>query len=178
MHQQSETNQQSPPVIVMGVSGVGKTTVGRMLADALGAEFFDGDDLHPPKNREKMRQGRPLTDNDRFGWLQAVGSLTRRNLEKGQVSVVACSALKNSYRRLLLREVPSAVFLHLAGDRELIRERIGLRRHEFMSTDLLDSQYNDLEPPGPDEPHFVFDVTFPPEVIVELTIGRLRKLSL
>lgn len=176
MQQQTNSKQQFPPVIVMGVSGVGKTTVGRMLADELGTEFFDGDDLHPPKNREMMRRGIPLTDSDRFGWLQAVGLLVRRNLEQGQAPVVACSALKNSYRSILLRYAPSAFFLHLAGDRELVRERLGVRQHEFMSVDLLDSQYGDLEPPGPEERHFTSDVMLLPEVIVELTVRRLGEL--
>lgn len=165
------------PIIVMGVSGAGKTTVGQLLADAMGSTFIDADDLHPSENREKMRQGIALSDSDRYKWLQAVGLAMRQELAEGCVPVVACSALKRSYRNLLREGVPSIVFLYLAGDKELVRKRIGLRLHEFMSVELLDSQYDTLEPPGSDEFHLIADLRLPPEVIVESAVGRLRNSS-
>lgn len=166
-----------PPVVVMGVSGAGKTTVGQLLADAMGSTFIDADDLHPSENREKMRQGIALSDSDRYKWLQAVGLAMRQDLAEGGVPVVACSALKRSYRNLLREAVSSIVFLYLAGNKELVRKRIGLRLHEFMSVELLDSQYDTLEAPGSDELHLIADLRLPPEVIVESAVGRLRNSS-
>jgi gluconokinase len=157
----------------MGVSGSGKSTVGSLLAGALDAPFHDADDLHPVANKEKMRAGMPLDDGDRYSWLQEVGRVMRDEVKRGESPVVACSALKRAYRDLLRAAVPSVIFLHLAGHRDVVRERMGNRLHEFMPGSLLDSQYATLEPPGNDEAHFDADLTLSPAVLVETAKHRL-----
>ncbi len=152
-------------IVVMGVSGSGKTTVGRALAERLGVPYAEGDDFHPPANREKMAAGRPLTDEDRWPWLRIIGKWITEHANTG--GVVTCSALKRAYRNLLRDAAPGAVrFLHLAGDRELIAARIGARAGHFMPAKLLDSQFADLQPLGDDEPGVTVDVTMSPEEIV------------
>ncbi len=141
-------------VVVMGVAGSGKTTVGRGLADALGVPFVDGDDLHPPANIAKMARGAPLDDDDRRPWLEAVGAW----LAERPAGVVACSALKRSYRDLLRTAAPGAVFLHLSADRDAIVERVADRPGHFMPASLVDSQFADLEPLGGDEAGATIDV--------------------
>ena len=135
----------APPVVVMGVSAVGKTTVGIALARLLRAEFVDADDLHPAANIAKMATGIPLTDDDRLPWLALVG----RALRPG--SVTACSALKRSYRDLLRAEAPTALFVHLEADPAWIAARAAERPAHFMPPSLLRSQLDALEPLGPDE---------------------------
>ncbi|HEX5091528.1 MAG TPA: gluconokinase [Burkholderiales bacterium] len=130
-------------VVVMGVSGCGKSTVGALLAQALGAEFLDGDDFHPPENVAKMAAGTPLTDADRAPWLAGLNAELRRRRH----AVLACSALKESYRAAL-REGVACRFIHLRGSRELIASRMAARRHRYMPAALLDSQYAALEPPA------------------------------
>ena len=143
-------------VVVMGVSGCGKSTVGEALARRLGVPFEDGDDLPPPANVEKMRAGTPLDDDDRWPWLAAVGDWLAATGEGG--GVVACSALRRPYRDLLREHAPSAVFVHLHGDRELIARRQAARGQHFMPPGLLDSQFATLEPLADDEPGVVLDV--------------------
>lgn len=138
-------------VVVMGVSGAGKTTIGRALAQALGWPFYDGDDFHPPQNVEKMRQGIPLTDADRLPWLEALHALMYQLLLSGQSAVVACSALKRSYRDLLRRAGPEVRFVYLAADPELIRRRLEARRGHFFDPQLLQSQFEALEAPDAEE---------------------------
>ena len=130
-------------VVIMGVSGSGKTTIGKLLAVRLGCEFLDGDDFHPSKNVAKMAAGTPLTDADRKPWLEALnGKLAeRRN------AVLACSALKESYRRLLSQGLADCRFVHLRGSLELIRSRLADRQHLYMPASLLESQFAALEPP-------------------------------
>jgi len=131
----------------MGVSGAGKTVVGSALAALLGWVFVDADDLHPASNRDKMRAGIPLTDDDRQPWLRAVGERLR-----SEVGVVAaCSSLKRRYRDLLRDYVPDVYFVHLDIEREVLQERLARRSHEYMPASLLDSQLSALEPLGPDE---------------------------
>ncbi|MEJ5170716.1 MAG: gluconokinase [Fimbriimonadales bacterium] len=130
-------------VLVMGVSGSGKSTVGALLAQRLRCMFLDADDFHPPENVAKMAAGKPLSDEDRGPWLEA---LSKRIAHADRV-VLACSALKESYRRRLIAARPDLRIVWLRGDSELIRKRMESRRHPFMPASLLDSQFRDLEPP-------------------------------
>lgn len=139
-------------LVVMGVSSSGKTTIGRELAAALAVEFVDADAYHPEANVQKMRAGHPLTDEDRWPWLQRYGqALAQVAREKGAV-VGACSALRRAYRDVLAREAGEPVLIvYLDGSRELIAERIRRRHHDYMPASLLDSQFATLEEPQPDE---------------------------
>ncbi len=151
----------------MGVSGSGKSTVGRALADALGVPFVDGDDLHPPANIAKMSSGEPLSDADRAPWLDAVGAW----LAERPRGVVACSALKRAYRDVIREAAPGATFVHLVADRDVVASRMTERSRtsgHFMPPTLLASQYDDLEPLGPDEAGVAIDVgTMPLEGVVD-----------
>lgn len=139
-------------VIVMGVSGTGKTTVGAPMAKQLGWDFAEGDSFHPPENVAKMSSGTPLTDADRWPWLAQLAQWIDQHLEAGASGIVTCSALKRSYRTVLRKGHESEVFfLHLAGTREQLTERLQQRRGHFMPPGLLSSQLADLEPLGPDE---------------------------
>ncbi len=155
-----------PPVLVMGVSGSGKSTIGQALADALAdqgqpSEFVDADDLHPAANKEKMRAGIPLTDEDRWPWLDVVAGWIRTHLDDGRPGVVTCSALKRSYRDVL--RAPGVVFVHVAGDGALIADRMSARSGHFMPTSLLASQLATLELPQPDEAHVTIAADRTPE---------------
>jgi gluconokinase len=134
-------------VVLMGVSGSGKTTVGKLLAEAIGAEFAEGDTYHPPQNVEKMRRGIPLEDADRWPWLERLSAEIDRWLAAGKTVVLACSALKQGYRDVLAKGRPDVRFVHLHGDKALIRERLERRRGHYMPATLLDSQFGALEPP-------------------------------
>ncbi|MBF4629212.1 gluconokinase [Curtobacterium flaccumfaciens] len=145
-----------PPVLVMGVSGSGKSTIGQALTDALVAQgepcvFVDADDLHPVANKEKMRQGVPLTDEDRWPWLDACAARIAAVESDGSRCVMANSALKRAYRDRLRASAPGLVIAFLDGSRDLIAERQSHRQHEYMPTTLLDSQFATLERPQPDE---------------------------
>jgi len=153
-------------MIVMGVSSSGKSTIGRVLGEAFGIPFLDGDDVHPAANKEKMRAGIPLTDDDRRPWLHRIGELIQEGLAEGHSTIVACSALKRSYRDLLRESVPGLVFVHLAGSAEVIYERMRLRDHEFMPSALLQSQLATLENLEPDERGIVVDITAAPTDIL------------
>ncbi len=154
-------------VVVMGVSGTGKSTVGPALAQALGLPFVEGDSLHPPRNVALMAAGTPLTDEDRRGWLQAVAAA----LTQGETSgvVVSCSALKRSYRNLLRAAAPDLKLVHLRGEPELLAQRLRQRKGHYMPPSLLQSQLDTLEPPGPDEAVFTADVAEPaPRLVAQL----------
>jgi carbohydrate kinase (thermoresistant glucokinase family) len=133
-------------VVMMGVSGCGKSTVGAALAAALGWPFIEADDLHPPANVAKMAAGTPLTDADRWPWLDRIVAVLRQTRAEHANVVLACSALKQVYRDRLAR-AGSMRFVHLRGDRETIASRLAVRRHRYMPPTLLDSQFATLEPP-------------------------------
>jgi gluconokinase len=135
-------------LILMGVSGSGKTTVGTLFAQRTGAIFYEGDNFHPPENIEKMRRGIPLTDADREKWLHTLRDIITRSLAEGTFTVIACSALKAAYRNSLRAGDPRVQFVHLTGPRSLIEERLNARRNHFMPATLLDSQWATLEPPA------------------------------
>lgn len=162
-----------PPLIVMGVSGSGKSTIGRALADALGRTFVDGDDLHPLANKLKMAEGHPLNDADRAPWLQIIAERIGSDLDAGNPLVVACSALKRVYRTVLVAEAPSTVFVHLTGERGIVSERQAHRNHEFMPNSLLDSQFETLEPLDADERGIVVDLRMTPDEMVAYVLDRL-----
>ena len=158
-------------VVVMGVSGCGKTAVGSRLAQRLGARFIDADDLHPAANVEKMRAGTPLDDADRAQWLALLNARLREAFAAGEPVVLACSALKQRYRDTLAAGVPALRVVHLAGSRELIAARLAARQHRYMPTTLLDSQFATLEPPtGAIE----IDVALPLEEAVEAAAQALQ----
>jgi gluconokinase len=138
-------------LVVMGVSGSGKSTVAAMVADQLGWAFAEGDTMHPEANVAKMHAGTPLTDEDRWPWLDVVAGWIRGHLQAGTNGVVTCSALKRSYRDVL--RASGVVFVHVAGDRALLEERMSSRSGHFMPPSLLASQLATLEPPQPDEVH-------------------------
>jgi gluconokinase len=138
-------------VIVAGVSGSGKTTVGALLAGRLGWRFADADDFHPAANVAKMRAGSPLTDTDRWPWLRAIAAWMDERIGQDEDAVLACSALRRSYRDLLLDGRPAARMVFLAPDREVLARRLASRHGHFFPGQLLSSQFDALEPPAPDE---------------------------
>ncbi len=162
-------------LIVMGVSGSGKTTIAVPLAQRLGWPFLEGDDLHPPANVAKMHAGHPLTDEDRWPWLDAIAAWIDAKLAAHEPGVVTCSALRRAYRVRLIgdRQDVRLVFLH--ADRALLAERLAHRTGHFMPPSLLDSQLATLEPPGPDENAISVDLGPPPEVVIEEIIAELRR---
>ena len=163
-------------MIVMGVSSSGKSTVGAALGEVLDIPFIDGDDLHPDSNKEKMRAGNPLNDDDRLPWLHRIGELIDAGLVEGHPTIVACSALKRSYRDILRRHAPNLVFLHLAGNPDLIGDRMAARNHEYMPTALLQSQLATLEPIQDDELAIIADIGGTPDEIVHDLAARLPEL--
>jgi len=132
----------------MGVSGVGKTAIGQLLARRLDCEFLDADDLHPPANIAKMSAGTPLEDADRWPWLERLNALLRQRAARGASVVLACSALKNSYRERLCREVAPCRLVYLHAEARVLRARLAARTHRYMPASLLDSQLATLEPPA------------------------------
>ncbi|PHQ49633.1 gluconate kinase [Streptomyces cinnamoneus] len=163
-------------IVVMGVAGTGKTTIGPLVAEALGLPYAEGDDFHPAANVAKMSAGTPLDDADRAPWLDAIGAWAAGRAGRG--GVVSCSALKRAYRDRLRAAAPAGavVFLHLTGERELIAGRMAARTGHFMTSRLLDSQFATLEPLGPDETGVVVDVAPGPEVIAEQAVAALRRM--
>lgn len=159
----------TPLVVVMGISGVGKSVVGHELADRFGLDYADGDDFHSEANIAKMSAGTPLTDDDRWPWLADIGVWLAQHDEAG--GVISCSALKRVYRDVLTKAAPRTVFLHLSGDHELIKSRMDHRQH-FMPSSLLTSQEEILEPLQPDENGWEFDITPTPAEIVDDFLGQ------
>jgi gluconokinase len=164
------------PIVVMGVSGSGKSTVGRALADAFGRTFVDGDGLHSPENRAKMASGAPLTDEDRWPWLDAVAGVLASYDDQGKHPIVACSALRRVYRDRLRAAAPTTVFVHLHGSQALLASRLGPRKHEYMPASLLASQLDTLEPLAPDESGVVVDIAPPAPEVVAAALEALAAL--
>ena len=159
---------ENPLIVVMGVAGSGKTTVASQLAEKLGIPFVEGDSLHPAANVKKMAAGIPLTDGDRWPWLEAIGERMEAERATGHGVVVACSALKHAYRDCLRSKVHGKVhFLLLDGSRQLIGERMKKRKGHFMPPALLDSQFATLEKPTPDEQAVILDISHRPAQLVE-----------
>ena len=150
-------------VVLMGVAGSGKTTIGRLLSQELGWKFYDADDFHPHANVEKMSRGVPLNDADRIPWLEALRDLIKLCLERGESAVLACSALKEHYRQYLLID-ERVKLVYLKGDFDLIQERLKSRRGHFMKPEMLDSQFGALEEPAQG---LHVDISSPPEEIIE-----------
>jgi gluconokinase len=160
-------------VIIFGVSGAGKTTVGRLLACELGWRFIEADDFHPAANIEKMRSGHPLTDKDRRPWLEQLRQQVERSLSAGENTVLACSALKRAYReRLRVSDEVKFVFLH--GDYAVVEKQLHNRERHFMNAALLQSQFDDLEEPQPDENVLTIELGPTPEEIVERIKAKLN----
>lgn len=159
-------------VVVMGVTGAGKTTAGRALAASLGWEFHDGDDLHSEANKRKMHRGIALTDADRAPWLRAIRDLIRAMLAEGRDGVVACSALKQSYRDEIVVDLGSVKLVYLKASPEQIAERLRNRKGHFMNPDLVQSQFDTLEEP---RDAMVVDASAVPEAIVSEIRRRLGR---
>lgn len=162
-------------VVVMGVSGSGKTTVGRLLADRLGWQYQEGDALHPPENVAKMSAGTPLTDADRIPWLHRIAARIDDWRSRGESGVVTCSALKRAYRDIIIGNRPDVGLVHLKGSRELIGQRMAARQGHFMPPALLDNQFATLQEPAPEERAIVVDVGSTPVVIVDEVVRRLAE---
>ncbi|WP_422036585.1 gluconokinase [Reyranella sp.] len=160
-------------VVVMGVSGSGKTTVASLLAERLGCAFMDGDDLHPRENVEKMRSGLPLNDGDRLPWLEAIARRIDDWRERGESGVITCSALKRAYRGIIVGQRPDTNLVYLRGLREVIHGRLMARTAHFMPAGLLDSQFATLEEPAQDERPIRVDIQASPSLIVDEIVRRL-----
>ncbi|TDB95737.1 gluconokinase [Actinomadura sp. 7K534] len=162
-------------IVVMGVSGCGKSTIARRLRDGFGLKMAEADDFHPPANIAKMSGGEPLTDDDRWPWLEALARWTADQRAAGTSTVLACSALKRSYRDVLRAPVPDTYFLHLHGAEELLLERMRSRDH-FMPPTLLRSQFETLEPLEPDEHGALLDVAPPVDEVARQATQLIRPL--
>ncbi len=168
-----DTSAQQPVLVIMGVAGCGKSTVAALLAGQLGWDFQEGDDLHSAENVEKMASGQPLTDDDRWPWLDAVASWIREHDFAGIPGIVTCSALKRAYRDRLCG--PRVVFVYLAGDHGEIRNRLSARINHYMPPALLESQLAWLEPPAADERAVTIGVAARP---AEISAEIIRRLGL
>jgi gluconokinase len=162
-------------VVVMGVSGSGKTTIAAGLARAQGWILLEGDSFHPQANIAKMKAGTPLTDEDRWPWLRAIAEREDELLAAGQSAVVACSALKRSYRDILIDARPDTLLMYLRGSKALIADRMKSRKGHFMPSALLDSQFATLEEPGPDEHPIIVDIGDPPDAVIQEAIRKLKE---
>jgi carbohydrate kinase (thermoresistant glucokinase family) len=162
-------------LVMMGVSGSGKTTVASAVAQRLGWDLLEGDKFHPPENVSKMAAGVALTDADRWPWLHAIASAIDKERAAGNSAVVACSALKRSYRDILVGDRPDVLLVYLQGSKALIGRRLAARKGHFMPTALLDSQFATLEEPGPDEHAVIVSVDNAPDAIVEEVLRQVKE---
>lgn len=163
-------------IVIMGVSGSGKTTVATLLAQRLGCASVEADDFHSETSIAKMASGQPLNDADRWPWLQRLAAWMRERELEGRSSVVTCSALKRAYRDLLCGSSGNVVFIHLDGSRDLLAERLNARKGHFFPPSLLDSQLATLEPLGADERGAVFDVSEPLDALVSGVLAQLERM--
>ncbi|MEH6774514.1 MAG: gluconokinase [Cereibacter changlensis] len=159
-------------LVLMGVAGSGKTSVGQALAARIGIAYRDGDDLHPPGNIARMARGEPLTDEDRWPWLARVGQA----LAAEEALILGCSALKRAYRDRIRDAAGEVIFVHLSGSRRVIAARMRAREGHFMPASLLDSQFAALEPPGPDEASVTVDIDQPVEAVVSDILRGLQAM--
>lgn len=166
-------------IVIMGVASSGKSAVGKALARRLHAPFLDGDGFHPAANKEKMRTGTALTDEDRWPWLETLALALREAAETKGIAVGACSALKRSYRDFLKSKAGlPLLFVHLHGEKVVLAERIACRRHEYMPASLLDSQLATLEMPAPDEGILTMSILDPVETIADRITKSLPHLKI
>ncbi|MEL6582087.1 MAG: gluconokinase [Cyanobacteria bacterium J06621_12] len=156
--------------VIMGVSGSGKSTVGKLLSDRTGWNFYDADDFHPQVSLDKMNRGIALTDSDRLPWLKELQKLISSTLDAHQSGILACSALKSEYRQILQQENEQVVFVYLQGNYDCIQERVKQRQGHFMSPDLLKSQFNTLEEPLN---ALIIDVSLPLDQIVDQIVDQI-----
>jgi gluconokinase len=161
-------------LIVMGVSGCGKTTIGNLLAQRLGWTFKDADWFHPASNIDKMEKGIPLTDDDRWPWLEKIAVWIGNACRSGERGVIACSALKRRYRDILIGDRDAVRLIYLKGDETLIARRVATRHEHFMPPDLLHSQFVALEEPGPDENPVIVSIEPTPDEIVSRILSALE----
>ena len=162
-------------LVVMGVSSSGKSTLAEAFAKRFGWTYRDGDSFHSPENVAKMRSGTPLTDEDRWPWLQSIADWLAENREAGRHAIVSASALKRAYRDILTGGAPDEVrIVFLDGSRELIGTRMAKRKNHYMPTSLLDSQFATLEPPGPDERPITVSVDATPEEMLDALVRALE----
>ena len=158
-------------ILVMGVTGSGKTTIGKLLAGALGWPFYDADEFHSPENVRKMAAGVPLTDEDRVPWLKELHNLIAGHASRGDNGVLACSALKNAYRRILSAGADLTV-VYLKADAELVRSRLHSRTGHYMPPSLIESQFRDLEEP---KESIIIDAAWPPEQIISAIRSQVSR---
>jgi gluconokinase len=157
----------------MGVSGCGKSTVGQLLGERLGIDFVEGDQFHSHANIVKMASGNPLTDQDRLEWLELLADMLRQAHSSQRAVVMSCSALKKSYRNILRAGNNNVRFIYLKGTFEVLNKRVSERSHQYMPSSLLNSQLSTLEPPLIEENPLAYDVSLPPELIVDTILKEL-----
>ena len=165
-------------IVVMGVSGAGKSTVGQLIAARLDCPFRDADSFHPQANIDKMSKGLPLTDEDRRPWLAAIAQWIDERLAAGECGIVSCSALKRAYRRIIVGERAGVRLVYLKGDMELIGDRLSRRRNHFMPPALLRSQFDALEEPQSDERALSVPISLTPRRVVEAIMQELKLAAL
>ena len=160
-------------LVFMGVSGSGKSTVARAVQERLGWEMAEGDDFHPPENVVKMQEGTPLTDADRWGWLESLAAWTAERDARDEPTIMACSALRRAYRDVLRRGGEGTFFVHCTGDKHMFLDRMNARDH-FMPPSLLESQLDTLEPLGPGEAGMDVDPVLPVDRLAAMVLARLE----
>ncbi|MBV8993549.1 MAG: gluconokinase [Pseudonocardiales bacterium] len=173
----SQGGSSSLQLVIMGVSGSGKSTVAALTARRTGCALAEGDDFHPPASIARMAAGHPLDDTVRAPWLAAIAAWLTQRAARGECAVVSCSALRRAYREVLLGAGQDVRMVHLAGPYEVVAQRLAARRGHFMPPDLLASQYATLEPLAPDEPGITLDLTLPPTQLTDAILSAFWPMS-